>query len=105
MQHTSMTTRVYAEVTRSQTSSAITIASTGQQMSISFGVAGASLIASLFVPEHLHSDPAAMIHGVHEAFIALGVITIASSIVFMELRKTDGGAVSSYGGHKPKTPA
>ena len=45
-----------------------------------------------------------MIHGVHEAFIALGVITIASSIVFMELRKTDGGAVSSYGNRKPKAP-
>ena len=104
MQYTSMNTLVYADVTGSQTSSASTIASTGQQMSISFGVASASLIASLFVPEHLHSDPAAMIHGVHEAFIALGVITIASSIVFMELRKTDGGAVSSYGNRKPKAP-
>ena len=25
-----------------------------------------------------------------------------ASIVFMELRKTDGGAVSSYGNRKPK---
>jgi EmrB/QacA subfamily drug resistance transporter len=100
MQYTSMNTLVYADVTGSQTSSASTIASTGQQMSISFGVASASLIASLFVPERLHSDPTAMIHGVHEAFIVLGLLTIASSIVFMELRKGDGGAVSSYGGKK-----
>ena len=32
----------------------------------------------------------------------LGLLTIASSLVFMELRKGDGGAVSSYGGKKPK---
>ena len=62
------------------------------------------LIAEMFVPEHLHSDPAAMIHGVHEAFVVLGLITIASSVVFMELRKNDGGAVSSYGGRKPRPP-
>ncbi len=105
MQYTSMNTLVYADVTASQTSSASTIASTGQQMSISFGVASASLIASLFVPESLHSDPAAMIHGVHEAFIVLGLLTIASSIVFMELRKGDGGAVSSHAGKTAKMPA
>ena len=104
MQYTAMNTLVYADVSASQTSSASTIASTGQQMSISFGVASASLIASLFVPENLHSDPTAMIHGVHEAFVALGLLTIASSVVFMELRKGDGGAVSSYGGKKPKVP-
>lgn len=100
MQYTSMNTLVYADVGASQTSSASTIASTGQQMSISFGVAVASLIASLFVPERLHSDPTAMIHGVHQAFIALGVITMASSLVFMELHKGDGGAVSSHAGRK-----
>ena len=105
MQYTSMNTLVYADVTASQTSSASTIASTGQQMSISFGVASASLIASLFVPESLHSDPAAMIHGVHEAFIVLGLLTIASSVVFMTLRKGDGGAVSSHAGRKDKMPA
>jgi len=96
MQYTSMNTLVYADVTGAQTSGASTVASTGQQMSISFGVAGASLIAALFVPERLHSDPAAMIHGVHQAFIVLGLLTIASSVIFMGLRKGDGGAVSRH---------
>lgn len=105
MQYTSMNTLVYADVTAGQTSSASTIASTGQQMSISFGVASASLIASLFVPERLHSDPAAMIHGVHEAFIVLGLLTVVSSVVFMTLRKDDGGAVSSHAGKTDKMPA
>jgi EmrB/QacA subfamily drug resistance transporter len=104
MQYTSMNTLVYADVTGPQTSGASTIASTGQQMSISFGVATASLIAALFVPEKLHSDPAAMVHGVHEAFIALGVLTIVSSLVFLELRKDDGGAVSRHASAKAKSP-
>ena len=96
MQYSSMNTLVYADVTGPQTSAASTISSTGQQMSISFGVAGASLIAAIFVPEHLHVDPAAMVHGVHQAFIVLGLLTIVSSVVFMELRRDDGGAVSSH---------
>ncbi|HEY4167779.1 MAG TPA: DHA2 family efflux MFS transporter permease subunit, partial [Reyranella sp.] len=41
-QYTAMNTLVYADVTAQETSAASTIASTGQQMSISFGVAGAS---------------------------------------------------------------
>ena len=93
-QYTSMNTLVYADVTAQQTSAASTIASTGQQMSISFGVASASLIAAMFVPETLRSDPTALIHGVHQAFIVLGLMTMASSVVFMELRQSDGGAIS-----------
>ncbi len=105
MQYTSMNTLVYADVTANMTSAASTIASTGQQMSISFGVASASLIAAIFVPQHLHSDPAAMIHGVHQAFIVLGLITIVSSVVFMELRRDDGGAVSRHSARKAKIAA
>jgi EmrB/QacA subfamily drug resistance transporter len=93
-QYTSMNTLVYADVSARQTSAASTIASTGQQMSISFGVASASLIAAMFVPESLRSDPTALIHGVHKAFIVLGIMTMASSVVFMQLRKHDGGAIS-----------
>ncbi|MBS0224647.1 MAG: DHA2 family efflux MFS transporter permease subunit [Proteobacteria bacterium] len=93
-QYTSMNTLVYADVSARQTSAASTIASTGQQMSISFGVASASLIAALFVPQSLRSEPTALIHGVHEAFIILGLMTMASSVVFMQLRKNDGGAIS-----------
>ena len=50
MQYTSMNTLVYADVTDKQTSGSSTIAGTGQQMSMSFGVAIASLVAALFVP-------------------------------------------------------
>src|SRR5262249_31780412 len=46
MQYTSMNTLVYADVSATQTGAASTIAATGQQLSVSFGVAGAALIAS-----------------------------------------------------------
>jgi len=96
MQYTSMNTLVYADVSGAQTSGASTIAATGQQLAISFGVAGASLIAAFFVPDAAHSNPAAMIHGVQQAFLILGAMTILSSVVFMELRKDDGDSISQH---------
>src|SRR5580700_6400241 len=56
LQFTSMNTLVYADVTESETSMASTIASTAQQMSMSFGVAAASLVTALFIPDRFHSD-------------------------------------------------
>ena len=98
MQYTSMNTLVYADISGPQTSGASTIAATGQQLAISFGVAGASLIAAIFVPPGLHSHPAALVHGVQQAFLGLGALTIVSSVVFTELRKDDGDAISRHDG-------
>lgn len=94
LQYTSMNTLVYADVTDEQTSSASTIASTLQQMSISFGVASASLVTAFFIPDRFHSNPSEMIHGIHKAFCVLGGMTVLSTIVFRELRGDDGSAVS-----------
>lgn len=96
MQYTSMNTLVYAEVSGSQTSGASTIAATGQQLAISFGVAGAALIAAIFVPPELHSHPEAIVGGVQHAFLALGVLTVLSSVVFMELKADDGANLSNH---------
>lgn len=96
MQYTSMNTLVYADISAPQTSGASTIAATGQQLAISFGVAGASLIAAFFVPPGLHSHPAALVHGVQQTFLVLGALTIVSSVVFTELRKDDGDAISRH---------
>ena len=63
-------------------------------MSISFGVAAAGLTTAVFVPGHARANPAGMIHGLHEAFLALGVFTILSSVVFYRLKADDGGAIS-----------
>jgi MFS family permease len=96
LQYTSMNTLVYADVAESQTSMASTIASTAQQMSMSFGVATASLVTALFIPDRFHSDPSQMIHGIHLAFLVLGGITVLSAAVFVELKKADGDDLSQH---------
>jgi EmrB/QacA subfamily drug resistance transporter len=94
LQYTSMNTLVYAEITEQQASSASSIASTMQQMAISFGVATASLVTAFFLPDRFRSNPQQFIHGIHHAFFVLGGMTILSTIVFSELKKGDGDAVS-----------
>jgi EmrB/QacA subfamily drug resistance transporter len=103
LQFTSMNTLVFAEVTDSDTSMASTIASTLQQMSMSFGVATASLMTALFIPERTASSPTQMIHGIHEALLALGALTIASTAIFRGLRPGDGDNVSQH--HESVRPA
>jgi EmrB/QacA subfamily drug resistance transporter len=90
LQYTSMNTLVYSDVTTEETSAASSIASTMQQMSMSFGVASASLVTAIFIPHHLHTTALEMIHGIHYGFFVLGGITVLSTLVFSELKKTDG---------------
>ncbi len=93
LQYTSMNTLVYADIEEEQASSASSIASTAQQMSISFGVAAAGLATAFFIPA-THSNSSEMIHGIHKAFLVLGCWTILSTIVFRRLKSGDGDAVS-----------
>jgi EmrB/QacA subfamily drug resistance transporter len=94
LQYTSMNTLVYADVTDEQTSSASSIASTMQQMAISFGVATASLVTAIFIPDRFASSAPEMIHGIHKGFLLMGGMTVLSTIVFRELKSDDGDAVS-----------
>jgi len=91
-----MNTLVYADIPEEQTSSASTMASTGQQMAISFGVATASLATAFFVPDRFHSSPAQMIRGIHHAFLVMGGFTVISTLIFSELKKEDGANVSQH---------
>jgi EmrB/QacA subfamily drug resistance transporter len=102
LQFTSMNTLVYADVAAKATGSASTIASTAQQLSMSFGVAAASLVTALFVPDRFHTDAPQMIRGIHAAFVALGLATIVSTATFAGLRRDDGSAVSQ---HRAELPA
>jgi EmrB/QacA subfamily drug resistance transporter len=94
LQYTSMNTLVYADVTEEQASGASSIASTMQQMAISFGVASASLVTVFFLPSRSSSDTAQFIHGIHRAFFVLGGMTLLSTIVFCGLKRGDGDSVS-----------
>ena len=96
LQYSSMNTLVYADVTEAQTSGASAITSTVQQMAISFGIATASLLTAVFVPDRFHTAAPEMISGIHKAFIILGVWTIISAVIFRELKKNDGNALSLH---------
>jgi hypothetical protein len=90
-----MNSLVYADVSEPDSSMASSIASTMQQMSMSFGVATASLATAFFIPDRFRSNAPQLIHGIHRAFICLGILTVLSTVVFRELRKKDGAAVSN----------
>src|ERR1700722_7061267 len=89
-QYTCMNTLAYADVSPAKASAASSIASTSQQLSISFGVAIAGLATMFFVPPAARSSPLDMIHGLHHAFLALGLFTMVSTVVFSRLRREDG---------------
>ncbi len=94
LQYSAMNTLVYADVEEQDASMASSIASTGQQMAISFGVAAAGLTTAFFVPGAAYTHPDAMISGIHKAFLCLGVLTVISTLVFAGLKRTDGAAVN-----------
>ena len=94
LQYTSMNTLVFADIGAEQESSASSIASTVQQMAISFGVASASLVTAFFIPDRHTSSPSLFIQGIHRAFFVLGGMTVVSTIIFRALKRGDGEAVS-----------
>jgi EmrB/QacA subfamily drug resistance transporter len=96
MQYTSMNTLVFADLSDDDASPGSSIASTAQQMSMSFGVAVASLLAALFLGGEHRPGPQAMIAGIHWTFLTLGLMTIASSLIFSQLRPQDGSAISQH---------
>ncbi|MGP0070916.1 MAG: DHA2 family efflux MFS transporter permease subunit [Bryobacteraceae bacterium] len=96
LQYTSMNTLVYADVPAEQTSGASSIASTFQQMSMSFGVATASLLTAIFIPDRFHSNAREMIHGIHYGLLILGGMTVVSTMVFRELKSSDGESTSLH---------
>jgi MFS family permease len=96
LQYTSMNTLVYADIDEEHASAASSIASTMQQMSISFGIAVASLAAAFFIPDRFHSNAAQMIRGIHKAFFVLGALTVVSTVIFRELKAADGSNASQH---------
>jgi EmrB/QacA subfamily drug resistance transporter len=95
-QYTSMNTLTYADVSERDTSMASTMASTTQQMSMSFGVASSSLAVALFIPDRFHATPHQIVHGIHLACFSLGALTIASTLLFRMLKPDDGDNVSQH---------
>jgi hypothetical protein len=80
------------------TSMASTLASSMQQLSMSFGLAAATLVAGWFMAGLPQTDHALVADALHKAFITLAAITVVSSLSFWRLRPHDGEAVSGGAG-------
>jgi EmrB/QacA subfamily drug resistance transporter len=94
LQHTSMNTLVYADVAAEQSSGASAFAGTAQQLSVSYGVATAAFVAAWFIPDRSRAGAPELIHGIREAFLVLGGLTMLAAVVFRQLRGGDGDAVA-----------
>ena len=90
LQFSSMNSLAFADIDDRGSSMASTIASTSQQLSMSFGLASGSLLAGWYLGNLPQTDQIAVIHALHAAFITLGAATILSSITFWTLRPGDG---------------
>jgi len=95
LQFTSMNSLTYADVADRDASKASSIASTGQQLSLSFGVAFASLVAGWFLRGLDQTKAAEVVPALHHAFITMGLLTMLSSVTFWWLHGDDGNNVSN----------
>ncbi len=94
LQFSSMNSMAYADIDASKSSMASTIASTLQQMSMSFGLALGSMVAAWYLGDLSQSDQIAVSRALHHAFLTLGALTVLSSLTFWTLRPEDGETVS-----------
>jgi EmrB/QacA subfamily drug resistance transporter len=94
LQFSSLNAMAYADIDARDSSMAAAIASTLQQMSLGFGLAGGSLITGWYLGGLPQTDRLAVTSALHHAFLTLGAVTIVSSLSFWTLRTTDGENVS-----------
>jgi EmrB/QacA subfamily drug resistance transporter len=94
LQFTAMNSLVYADIDDRDASKAGSIASTAQQLSLSFGVAIGSLTAAWFLGHVDQTIPGETIPALHKAFLTLGAITIVSALTFLGLHPHDGNNIS-----------
>lgn len=88
LQYTGMNSLAYANVDAEEMSAATSIVSTTQQLAQSFGVAAAALL--IRISASLSHDPALSIRSFHLTFIAMSLLTFASIVIFIQLKKEDG---------------
>ncbi|MGI4846789.1 MAG: DHA2 family efflux MFS transporter permease subunit, partial [Janthinobacterium lividum] len=90
MQFSSVNSMAYADIGPGDSSMASSIASTMQQISMSFGLVCGSLATAWFLGDLPQSDRAAVTSALHHAFLVLGALTLLSSLSFWTLKPHDG---------------
>jgi EmrB/QacA subfamily drug resistance transporter len=94
LQFTSMNSLAYADIEPRDSSMASTIASSMQQLSMSFGLACGSLVTAWYLGDVAQTDRGAVGSALHHAFVSLAAVTALSSLTFWRLHPQDGESVS-----------
>ncbi|TWI60354.1 EmrB/QacA subfamily drug resistance transporter [Pseudoduganella lurida] len=103
LQFSSVNSIAYADVEQKDSSMASTMASSMQQLSVSFGLACGSLVTAWYLGDLPQTDRVVLASALHQAFLTLAALTILSSLSFWTLRRHDGESLSQ--GTKRKRPA
>jgi EmrB/QacA subfamily drug resistance transporter len=103
LQFSSMNSIAYADVEQKDSSMASTMASSMQQLSMSFGLACGSLITGWYLGDMPQTDRVVLTSALHHAFLTLAGLTILASAMFWTLRRNDGESISR--GNKAEQPA
>jgi EmrB/QacA subfamily drug resistance transporter len=94
LQFSSMNSMAYADIGGTDSSMASTIASSMQQLSMSFGLACGSLVTAWYLGETPQTERLMVTGALHHAFLTLAGVTIVSSLAFWTLRREDGENMS-----------
>ena len=94
LQFSSMNSMSYSDIDTPDSSMVSTLASSLQQLSMSFGLACGSLVTAWYLAGQPQSDHLAISQALHHAFLTLGGLTVFSSLSFWALRPNDGESVS-----------
>jgi EmrB/QacA subfamily drug resistance transporter len=97
LQFTSLGSIGFADIDHADSSMASTITTSLQQLSISTGLVFSSLIAGWYLGDMSQSEPLLVTAALHHTFFTVAGLTAASSLIFWNLRKSDGASISNRG--------
>lgn len=97
LRFSSINSMAYPDIADAEVSMASTLASTLQQMSLSFGLACGSLVTAYYPADLPQSNRVAVLGALHSAFVTLAVMTAISRLSFWTLRAGDGANISRGG--------
>ncbi|MFA9438985.1 MFS transporter [Uliginosibacterium sp. sgz301328] len=100
MQFTSLATLTFADIDGPQRNAAATLSTMTQQISMVLGVAVSALVIKM--SQAWHGTTGTGLADFRAAFVAVGVLSIISALMFVRLPHDAGADVS---GHRPKTSA
>ena len=87
---------VFSDIAKNQSSVASTMSSSVQQLTFNFGVTASALVIGFFLENFDSQQQDQTLYALHLSFIALGAITLLSTLWFFYLEDTDGKQISGH---------